>query len=131
MSLTLQQRLLAVRNRLLDRGDYDPKGADVVDATTVGEAMAEIDRLTAATQWRTMESAPRDGVEILGWREDCGMLMVRYGSADDYLTEGELLCWSEEDALKKDWWGADFGCGNCRLEGDLAPTQWCLPAAPK
>lgn len=36
----LVERLTAVRNRLLDRGDYDKAGADVVDATTISEAIA-------------------------------------------------------------------------------------------
>ncbi len=40
--MTLLQRLEAVRNRLVDRGDYDQHGADVVDATTIGEAIAEL-----------------------------------------------------------------------------------------
>lgn len=34
--------LTAVRNRLLDRGEYDKAGADVVDATTIGEAIAAL-----------------------------------------------------------------------------------------
>lgn len=48
----LVERLTAVRNRLLDRGDYDAHGADVVDATTIGEAIEELRQLRALAQTR-------------------------------------------------------------------------------
>ena len=30
--------------------------------------------------WRTMHDAPKNGTEILGWRDDCGILLIRYWS---------------------------------------------------
>lgn len=48
--MNLTDRLQAVRNRLIDRGEYDQHGADVVDATTIAEAILEIARLESLVE---------------------------------------------------------------------------------
>lgn len=74
---------------------------------------------------RTIDSAPRDGTEILGWREDCGWILVRYTCLESFLTDAEIEAggYDEETIFKEDWFYADFVQGG-RLEGDEAPTHW-------
>lgn len=80
--------------------------------------------------WRDIESAPKDGTEILGWRHDCGVFTVRFCSAEDFLTSSEMEGWSDRRRERFDWFCADFAHGD-RLEGDLIPTHWMpLPAGP-
>jgi hypothetical protein len=84
-------------------------------------------------QWQPIETAPRDGTEVLGFRGDAGVFVMRWIAPVDFLTERELADphgedrdWEEEP----DWFYADFIQGG-RLDGTEAPTHWMpLPAAP-
>ena len=77
-----------------------------------------------------MGSAPRDGTEILAWRDDAGVLLVCCTCAADLLTESELEELDEESAESFDWFCADLYGGE-RLEGSDIPTHWRpLPAPP-
>lgn len=87
------------------------------------------------SEWQSMISAPMDGTEILGWRRDCGTLLIRYIAPVDFLTERELERemregLSEEDAETPDWFYADFVAGG-RLEGDEVPTLWLPVPEPQ
>ncbi|MCK5606827.1 hypothetical protein KAR91_33300 [Candidatus Pacearchaeota archaeon] len=80
--------------------------------------------------WRAIDTAPKDMTEILGWREDAGVMLIRYIAPIDFLTESELEEIGEESAEAEDWFFADFIAGG-RLEGSEAPTHWMpLPDAP-
>lgn len=83
------------------------------------EAIDELKRY----QWQPIETAPKDGTEILGWREDCGYLLIRWSCAEEFLTESEASGWNEDDLFLEDWFCADFISGE-RLEGSEAPTHW-------
>lgn len=75
---------------------------------------------------RTIESAPKDGTEILIWREDSGWLLSRWIAPCDFLHERELE--NMKDADEPDWFYSDFVCGG-RLDGG-DPTHWMpLPDA--
>lgn len=79
-----------------------------------------------------IETAPKDGTEILGWRSDCGILLIKYTNAESLLTPQELeeSELSESDLYDMDWFCADFTFGQ-RLEGDEVPTHWMpLPCDP-
>jgi len=88
----------------------------------------------AEMKWKPIKTAPRDGSEILGWREDCGILLVRWTAPIDFMTTSELEAEASEDdewMETYDWFYADFVSGG-RLDGDEAPTHWHpLPAPPK
>ena len=80
--------------------------------------------------WLPIESAPKDGSEVLVFRDDAGVMLARYTSAAEFLTDAELADWTEEAAHKEDWFSADFVCGY-RLENDQSPTHWMpLPSTP-
>ena len=72
-----------------------------------------------------IETAPKDGTEILAFREDAGWFVARWDCADSFLTddECEALGLTDDDLCSLDWFCADFVSGE-RLDGDLAPTHW-------
>ncbi len=81
-------------------------------------------------KWQNIKSAPKDGTEILGWREDAGIMLIRYTAPIDFLTESELDILDEQSAESYDWFYADFVAGG-RLDGNEAPTHWMpLPKEP-
>ena len=82
--------------------------------------------------WRTMHDAPKNGTEILGWRADCGILLIKYMSASELFSEEELKDVDDDDTLFKDDWWATCWNGVWRLEGDEVPEFWMpLPAEPR
>lgn len=84
------------------------------------------------SKWLSIESAPKDGTEILAWRDDSGPLLVRWTSAYELLTDAEVNeSGMDEDTLHfESWFCADFIQG-CRLENDTLPTHWMpLPHPP-
>lgn len=83
-----------------------------------------------ASQWQPIETAPNE-MELLGWREDCGLLLVMHTSFDRFASERECDETDEETLFQKDWFGSAIPGGFERLEGSQAPTHWMpLPAAP-
>jgi hypothetical protein len=89
-----------------------------------------IRQLLSATEWKPIETAPKDGTEILCWREDCDVFMARWSCAVMFMTDSEIeeSGMSDEDLHEMDWFYADFIHGG-RL--DDAPTHWLpLPYIP-
>lgn len=97
------------------------------------EAIANWNRRAAASGqagWQAIETAPRDGAEVLLWREDCGQFIGSYTSGDNFpLTQNEIDMMDEEVLFQKDWFTQWPDAR--RLEGSEVPTLWQpLPAAP-
>jgi len=85
----------------------------------------------AERRMATIETAPKDGTEFLGWRDDCGFLMCKWTCLAELLSteEQERSDYDEDTLFQDDWFYADFNGGG-RLEGDEAPTHWApLPGA--
>ncbi len=83
-----------------------------------------------ANGWMPIESAPKDGSEVLGYRDDCGVLLMRWIAPCDFLTDLELIDLDHDTTYTENWFYADFLAGG-RIEGDEVPTHWQpLPGAP-
>ncbi|MDN7893824.1 hypothetical protein QZM93_35055 [Burkholderia cepacia] len=82
------------------------------------------------TGWQTIETAPKE-TELLGWRKDCGVLLIMHTSFDRWASEAECDEIDEETLFQKDWFGTALPGIMDRLEGGEAPTHWmAIPAAP-
>lgn len=108
----------------------------IQDAHSPGHALNHVSiyqaraAIAAMADWRPIEEAPKDGTEILGWRDDCGVLLVRWTSLAEFLTDAEREQYDEETEHQEDWFIADFVQGS-RLENDCVPTHWMpLPEPP-
>ena len=81
-------------------------------------------------KWLPIETAPQDRTEILAWRKDCGILLVRWDAPINFLTDSE--CDQLGDSCEESgWFCSDFVSGS-RLDCDEVPTHWMpLPPAPE
>ena len=83
--------------------------------------------------WRPIETAPKDGTEILLCRpSDYDACVGKFTDLDEFLTkhERETVDYDDDALYSKDWWCYDQ-TGLVRLEDDVPPTHWMpLPSPP-
>ncbi len=80
--------------------------------------------------WQPIDTAPRNGDEVLLYREDAGIFLARFTCLYDFLSEREIENgnYSEDDLHEAAWFHADFVQGD-RLNEPA--THWMpLPAPP-
>ncbi|WP_257829286.1 Lar family restriction alleviation protein [Burkholderia glumae] len=83
-----------------------------------------------ADRWQPIETAPKE-TELLGWREDCGVLLIMHTSFDRWASEAECDDIDEETLFQKDWFGTALPGIMDRLEREQVPTHWMpLPVDP-
>lgn len=86
------------------------------------------------SEWQPISTAPKFK-HVIAWRDDAGWFAAYYGHMEGWLVfsdrddvrAAEL---TEEELWKEGWWLLDES-GATRLEGDLVPTLWMEPEAPK
>ena len=83
------------------------------------------------TEWQRIETAPKDGSEVLVYRADAGVMVAQYGAMDIFgLSDREAEQIEEDHFWFESWWSNSF-YGAHRMEGDEAPTHWMpLPDPP-
>ena len=141
---TLGHMPVVVENKEAEQDDLGRKVDFVSTIDRLRSRVEELENLVQANvqgsgavnvpvcQPMPIEVAPRDGSEILGWRADCGWLLVRWISCGDFMTEREIdeSGMSDEDLHEEAWFYADFIKGG-RLADDEAPTHFLqLPPPP-
>ncbi|WP_257817996.1 hypothetical protein [Burkholderia glumae] len=83
-----------------------------------------------AVHWQPIETAPKE-TELLGWREDCGVLLIMHTSFDRWASEAECDDIDEETLFQKNWFGTALPGIMDRLEREQVPTHWMpLPVDP-
>ena len=74
------------------------------------EAREAWNRRAAPSAWLPIESAPRDGTEILGWTEDAGRVVIRWGKHNHVPIYGWIrqieLYGEEVDGFDPELWSA-------------------------
>jgi len=114
--------------RLDSDGDYEI--ACVQEAWRTWQAARRELLARQVPEWLPIETAPKE-TEVLGWREDCGAMLMMHTSYDRFATDRECDEIDEGTLFLKDWFGSGIPWGMVRLEGSEIPTHWMpLPADP-
>lgn len=79
-------------------------------------------------EWKTIDSAPKDGRELIGHRPDQGVFAFRWAWMEELVPKDQHGDPVEDyDDSSSGWWHDRWGW----LERDLTPTHWQpLPAPP-
>ena len=103
--------------------DFDEASEAATLCLCVDFLLTELANKEREMAWHNISTAPLDGTEVLGYREDCGEFIMRYTAPIDFCTDSELENLDEHSAEAYDWFFADFVSGG-RLDGTEAPTHW-------
>lgn len=80
----------------------------------------------AIEAWQPIETAPKDGTEINGYRSDQGVFTFRWAEMSEFVDEGAIV--DGHDTEFAWWWHDRWGW----MEKDLTPTHWQpLPTPPR
>lgn len=85
-------------------------------------------------EWMDIESAPKDGTEILVWFDFATVPIVHiawYRSKDAYEAEGQYCDFGTLEDWEGWWTYPEHSVTQKKLDGNYSPTHWMhLPAAP-
>ena len=80
-------------------------------------------------QWQPIETAPKNGDELIGFRPDQGVFVSRWATMEEVIDKdanGDPI--DDFDPDYETWWHDHWGW----MEDELSPTHWMpLPPPPK
>ena len=78
--------------------------------------------------WKPIDTAPKDGTEIIGYRPDQGVFVFRWADMLEFVARDSASDPAEDyDEDFACWWHDRWGW----MEGDETPTLWQpLPVGP-
>jgi hypothetical protein len=83
--------------------------------------------------WHPISTAPKNHTRILGWREDCGILVISWTCPGAFMSSDEIEAdpMTDEQTHDEGWFFEDLNGGG-RLEGWEIPTHWMhFPSEPE
>lgn len=85
--------------------------------------------MSAQGEWQPIDTAKRDGTEMIGYRPDQGAFAFRWAEMVEFVSHDRNGDPTEDyDEDYANWWHDRWGW----MEGELTPTHWMpLPAPPE
>lgn len=105
------------------------------DDAVVTPAIATLNAVIAEMGWQPIETAPKDGTDVLIWKDmgDTPVVHIAwYRSKEEWEDSGKYCGFCETIEEWEGWWSyTENSVSQSKLDGHHAPTHWMpLPAAP-
>jgi hypothetical protein len=117
---------------LIERLEQALKASDEIGAPEVfctRETARAILSALRGEEWQVIETAPKDGREINGYRPDQGVFTFRWAWAEEFVPKDQNGDPTEDYDENFAWWWHDVWGW---MEGEETPTHWRpLPPPPK
>jgi hypothetical protein len=112
--------------------ERDALKAKLAEAARLARDSAKAAGEIVGQQWQPIETAPKDGSEILAHRHDCGVLIASWREPAEFMTDDEIESSDlPADELYSPCWFAFGSWGVSQIgDGDLFTSWMPLPEPP-